>query len=78
MKRYLAIIIMIAIPLGFAGLGCDDEGGTCHTADVDQCRAEQADCMSGSTSETVEACGEVFCDCLDDRGCDDYLEAAGC
>jgi hypothetical protein len=79
MKKYLAILVTVVLAVGLLSMGCGEDDGTCTSSDADRCRNERADCAMGTTSqEEIDACADAFCDCLDDLGCDDYLDEANC
>jgi hypothetical protein len=56
----------------------------CTSSDAEKCGNDYADCifdleaLSETYEEDAEACSGGWCDCLDNQGCDEYLDEAGC
>jgi hypothetical protein len=69
--------------IGLLSVACEDDSA-CTSSDASQCADEAIDCiedldiMSETYEEDAEACSEGWCDCLDDQGCDEYLDDAQC
>ena len=91
MKKSLMILAVTVFSIGLLSTACDTDdllpgygGGDCTSSEASDCADDTLDCigeldaMSDTYSEDLEQCNRDWCDCLDDEGCDEYLDEAGC
>ncbi len=90
MKKVLMILAVAVFSIGLLSTGCDEDdllpgsGGSCTSSEANDCAEDTLDCLedvdtaSDTAMEDIEQCNQDWCDCLDDEGCDEYLDEAGC
>jgi len=84
MKKLSYTLLACLFSVGLLA-ACDDVlGDICMPNDALNCTNRATDCQNelDSESETYEAdltaCTEDLCDCLDDNGCDQYINDSDC
>ncbi|MCP4199434.1 MAG: hypothetical protein GY762_19990 [Proteobacteria bacterium] len=84
MRRLSYALLACLFAFGLLG-ACDDVlDGICTPNDALTCTNRATDCRNelDSESETYEAdaaeCTQNLCDCLDNTGCDEYINDSDC
>jgi hypothetical protein len=93
MKKVYFLAILVVVTIGLLSVACDTEdqlndllgnNSGCTESEANECATEATECVnavdlsSDTAEQDIDDCEAGWCDCLDDEGCDEWLDEAGC
>jgi hypothetical protein len=84
---------LVIAAIGLLSIACDAEdqlsdllgnNSGCTEGEASECASGATECLgavdisSDTAEQDADDCEADWCDCLDDEGCDEYLDEAGC